>query len=125
MRSRGYREAELGNRAGFEVLHEHVGLREHGFEQRLVSGIAEIEHDRFLAAIEPDEMRALAVNEMIVLAREVALRPLDLDDARAGIGEMTGAMRRRHRLLDRDDKKAFERERHQYDRGRPSTCSAR
>jgi hypothetical protein len=46
---------------------------------------------------------------MIVVPREIALGPLDLDDARAGIGEVTGAVRRRHRLLDRDDQNSLER----------------
>ena len=53
----------------------------------LSSGLREIEHDRFLAAVEPDEIRALAVHDVIVVAREIALRPLDLDDARAGVGQ--------------------------------------
>ena len=39
-------------------------------------------------------------------AGEVALGPLDLDDARAGIGEAAGAHRRGHRLLERDDENA-------------------
>ncbi len=101
-----YGEAELGERAGLEVLHEHVGLGEHGLEQRLVVGLAEIEHHRLLAAIEPDEMCALAVHDIIVGAGEIALRPLDLDDARTGVGHAAGALRRRHGLLDRDDEDA-------------------
>ncbi len=63
MRRRVNGKAELGERAGLQVLHEHVGLREHGFEQRLVLGLAEIEHHRLLAAIEPDEIGALAVHD--------------------------------------------------------------
>ena len=38
------REAELCQRAGLEVLHEHVGLRQHRLQQRLVVGLAEVEH---------------------------------------------------------------------------------
>ena len=42
---------------------------------------------------------------MVVLAGEVAaVDALDLDDARAEIGEMAGGERRGHRLLDRDDR---------------------
>src|SRR5262249_25625877 len=55
------RKAELGDGAGLEVLHEHVGLGEHRREQRLVIGAREIEHHRLLAAVEPDEIRALAL----------------------------------------------------------------
>jgi hypothetical protein len=172
------RKAELGDRAGLEVLHEHVGLGEHRREQRLVVFAREIEHQRFLAAVEPHEIRALAprflsacsvdslsphsvnslplqaevgfirlrpVNtwpnsgkpefgckrgrgrrsrmfagccgktrghgsprhgELVVVAREIALGPLDLDHARAGVGEAAGAHGRRHRLLQRHHQQA-------------------
>ncbi len=94
-------------------------------EQRLVLGFVEIEHDRFLAAIEPDEIAALAVHEIVIAAREVAFRPLDLDDARAGIGQPARAHRRGDRLFERDDEEAGERQRlAQYDLGSPRTCSA-
>ena len=82
-------------------------LREHGREQRLVVGAGEVEHEQFLAAVEPDEIaRSRPCTSVVVAAREVALRPLDLDHARAGIGEPAGAHRRGHRLLQRDDEKA-------------------
>ncbi len=81
------REAELADRAGLEVLDEHVGLREQFFQQRLVGVLRQIENDRFLAAIEPDEIGALALGKGIIAAREIALRPLDLDDARTGIAQ--------------------------------------
>ena len=99
-------KAELADGAGLEVLHEHVGFREHGREQRLVVGAREIEHHRFLAAVEPDEIGALSRRELIVIAREISFRPLDLDHARTGIGEPAGAHRRRHRLLERHDHEA-------------------
>ena len=96
-----------------------------GAKQRLVGGFGEIEHHRFLAAVEPDEIAALAVHEIVIAAREIAFRPLDLDDARAGIGEPAGAHRRRDRLFERDDEEAGERKGFtQYDLGSPSTCSA-
>ena len=90
----------------------------------LSSGLGEVEDDRLLAAIEPDEIGALAARELVVAAREVALRPLDLDHARAGIREPARAGRRRDRLFERHDEEAFERQ-HQYDLGKSSTCSAR
>jgi len=107
------REAELGDGAGLEVLHEHVGLGEHRREQRLVVFAREIEHQRFLAAVEPDEIRALAgamtvagFRQLVVVAREVALGPLDLDHARPGVGEPASAHGRRHRLLQRHHQQA-------------------
>ena len=127
------REAELGDGAGLEVLHEHVGLGEQRREHSLVLVAREVEHQRLLAAVEPDEIGALAFacgiraftpvfmrraastrgavarfRQLVVAAREVALRPLDLDHARAGIGEAAGAHRRRHRLLERNHQQAGE-----------------
>jgi hypothetical protein len=99
-------EAELGDGAGLEVLHEHVGLGEQGGEHCLVVGAREVEGERLLAAVEPDEIRALASRQFIVAAGEIALRALDLDHARAGIGEAAAAHRRRHRLLQRHHEKA-------------------
>ena len=54
------RKAELGDGAGLEVLHEHIGLAEDRGEERLVVVAGEIEHEGFLAAVEPHEIRALA-----------------------------------------------------------------
>ena len=73
------REAELGGRAGLEVLHEHVGPGEHRRQHGLVVIAGEVEHQQFLAAVEPDEIRALAVTTGIraftpVLLLEGALR---------------------------------------------------
>ena len=153
-------KAELGDGAGLEVLHEHVGPGEHGREHSLVVVAREVEHQRLLAAVEPDEIGALApiraftpvfvsnisaftrvflfnisaftrvflfntsaftrvflfraaftpvgvrLRQLVVAAREVALGPLDLDHARAGIGEAAGAHGRRHRLLERDHQQA-------------------
>jgi hypothetical protein len=47
------------------------------------------------------------MHQGIVAAGEIALRPLDLDHARAGVCEATGASRRRHRLFERNDEEAF------------------
>ena len=108
----GNGEAELCERPGLEILHEHVGALEHGLEQGLVLLLREIEDDRFLAAVEPDEIAAFAAGDGVVGAGEIAFGTLDLDHARAGVGEPAGAHRRRDRLLDRDDEKALQRESH-------------
>ena len=52
-------------------------------------------------------MRALAMHDVVVMAREIAFRAFDLDDTRAGIGEAAGALRRGDGLLHRDDEEAF------------------
>ena len=72
-------------------------------------------------------MRREAAHALVVGAREVAdAGTLDLDDARAEVGELARAERRRDRVLERDDRDAIERRIAiaQNDRGRPSTCSA-
>ena len=103
--------AEPGARggAGRKVLHEHVGARDHALQQHCVLGVLDVERDRLLAAVEPDEIGAVAVHHMIVAAREIAFAALDLDHPRAGIGEARGAERRRDRLLERDDQQPFQR----------------
>jgi hypothetical protein len=100
------REAELGDRARLEVLHEHIGLGQHGFEQCLVIRLGKIEHNRLLATIKPDEIGAFAMDDVVVIAREITFRAFDLDHARARIGETAGTLRCRHRLLDRNDEKS-------------------
>ena len=121
----GEGKAELAYGARLQILNEDVGTREHRTEQRLVARFGKIEHDRFLATVEPDEIAALAVHQIVVAAREVALRPLDLDDARAGVCQARRTHRRRDRLFERDDEEAGEgKGAAQYDLGKPSTCSA-
>ena len=62
------------------------------------------------------------MHDVVVGARKIAFRTLDLDDAGAGVGEPRRAERRRHRVLQRDDEDALERRRHQKDFGKSSTC---
>jgi hypothetical protein len=70
-----------------------------------------VETDGLLAAIEPDEIGALANTraftpvfmrngQLVIVAPEVAFRTLDLDHARAGIRQPAAAHRRGHRLLE-------------------------
>src|SRR5262249_8492252 len=79
---------------------------------RLVPRLGEIKHHGFLAAVEPDEIGALAVDDIIIAARKIAFRPLDLDDACTCVGEPARTHRRRHRLLERNDEEAGEGEGH-------------
>ena len=78
----------------------------------LSSGLVRSSTTRFLAAVEPDEIGALALRQRVIAAREIALRPLDLDDARAGVGEAARAHRRGDGLFERDDENAFQWQRH-------------
>src|SRR3569832_1367840 len=89
----------------------------------------QVERQAFLRAIGPHEMRGLAAHAIVVGAREVAhAGALDLDHARAEIGQLPRAERRGDRMLQRDDGNAVQGS-HEYspdqnERGRPSTCSA-
>jgi hypothetical protein len=85
----------------------------------------EVQRQALLAAVAPHEVRAQAVDAGVVGAGEIThTRPLDLDDARALVGELARAEGRRHRVLERDDGDARERQSHQKLLGSPSTCSA-
>jgi hypothetical protein len=81
------REAELGDGAGLQVLHEHVGLGDDGGEQRLVVRAREIEHQRLLAAIEPHEIRGLAFRALAGLVFLSACSVRSLPRLRGRVGE--------------------------------------
>ena len=105
----GRRRAEAIRRAGRQVLHEHVGALEEPRQHRLRGGLLEIERQRFLRAIEPDEVARQSADGLVVAAREVpAVGPLDLDHARAEVGELARRERRGDRLLDRHDGDALQ-----------------
>jgi hypothetical protein len=85
----------------------------------------QVEGDRLFGAVDPDEMAGKPLDDGIVRAGEVPLpRALHLDYPRAHVGELARGKRRGDRLLQRDDRNAFEWQRHQKDLGMPRTCSA-
>ena len=101
-------EAETLGGAGREVLNEHVGTGQEALHARAIALLAQVEGDRLLAAVDPDEVGGLAVHRVVVVAGEIAIAPLDLDDARAGIGQAAAAVGRGHRVLERDDQYAVQ-----------------
>ena len=56
-------------------------------QQRGVVRVLDVGDKALLAAVEPDEIARQARGGLVVAAGEVAFRPLDLDDPRAGVGE--------------------------------------
>ena len=82
-----------------QILNEHVGPGGDAFQQCRIVRILEIQHQGFLAAIEPYEVRAPAIDGTVVVAREVSPFPFDFDDPGTGIGETRRAERCRYRLL--------------------------
>jgi hypothetical protein len=105
----GAAEAGSAHGAGGKVLDEDIRLGEDTLQQRLVVGRLDVEAEALLAAVQPDEIGGQAVAGGVVLAREVALGALQLDDARPCVGEFGGAGGRGHRLFHRDDEQALER----------------
>ena len=106
-------QAHARGGAGREVLHQHIGLGHEGFERRQRRGLFEVEREAFLGAVDPGEMRRHAVHARVVGAREIARTgALDLDDARAEVGELARAKRRGDRMFERDDGDAVERSDH-------------
>src|SRR5690606_26311680 len=72
-----------------------------------------VEREALLGTVRPDEMAGEPPRALVVCPGEVAaVRPLDLDDARALVGEQPGAVWRGDRLLQRDDGEPVERAAH-------------
>ena len=89
----GVAEAPVLHRAGLEVLDQHVGLREQAQQHRAALGLADIERDRALVAVDADEIARIAVLERRPpVARLVALRRLDLDHLGAVVGQDHGGV---------------------------------
>ncbi len=67
-------------RAGREVLQQHVGALQQPIQHVARLFVLQVQRDRPLGAVEPDEMAGKAVHEAVIGAREIALaRALDLD----------------------------------------------
>ena len=60
-----------------------------------------------MSLAELQQFSSVIGDDVIVCAREIALRAFDLDHARACIGQPAGALRRGDGLLDRNDKETF------------------
>lgn len=117
-------EPEPVGRTGCQILDEDVGRRDHSLDQREVLRLPQVDPAGFLAPVDPDEIGGLALGEGVIAAREIAFRPLQLDHACAGIGELAARDRRGHRLLQRDHDDSFERIRHRHPLGRVERKSA-
>src|SRR5437762_9349075 len=107
--------------AGGEVLDEHIGARQELFQDARCRGVLDVQREALLRAVGPDEVRRLALHRAVVSAgRIAAARSLDLDDARAELGELARGERPGDHLLERYDGDAFERS-HANSRVRPAS----
>ena len=81
-------DAQPVHRAGREVLHDDVDLLDEAEEERLALGVAEVDGDRALAAVDAEEVAAPAVLVGAGGAGDVAARrALDLDHVRAEVAK--------------------------------------
>ena len=106
------RKTEISQGSGLEVLHENIGLSQHAFQQGLIGFLLQVEMNGLLAAIEPDEIRALPLRCIVIMAGKIAVRSLDFDDARAGIRHPAGAHGACDGLLKRNDQFSLQRQNH-------------
>ena len=123
-------QPESCSRARRKVLDQHVRFLEQLLQHLLRLRMLDVKAQAFLGAVGPHEVRGHAVDPLVVSAREVAgAGPLDLDHARAKVGELAGAEGSSDRMFQRNDRNAVQGAGHgvdpcQKDRGKPSTCSA-
>ncbi len=94
---RGVAQAELLDDAGGEVLDEDVGDPAEIGDDPAALRVAQVHRDAFLAHVDADEVGGLVgaarLDLEVVLPHVVALaRPLDLDHARAQVGEQARAV---------------------------------
>ena len=82
-------EAHAVERAGREILHQHVASLHQPVEDLLALGMLGVDRDRAFAAVEHGEIEAVGAFHVAQLAaRDVAdARPFDLDHVGAHIGE--------------------------------------
>src|SRR5262249_60979181 len=99
-----------------KILDKDVRLRQQAIQYLSGRKLFQIESQRFLGAIRPDKMTGHAAHRSVVSAGKVAnFGTLDLDYARAEIGQVTSCQRRRYCLLERNDSDTLQRTRcHQY-----------
>ena len=104
-------EPDSGQRPRREILDEDVALRDEPIEDRAPFGPLEVERDALLVPVDAEEVRALAFEKRRApAARVVALAGLlDLDHARAHVGEHHGAIRARQHTRQVQDGDAFKR----------------
>ncbi len=107
-----------------EVLDEHVGIPDQPDRNLPRLRMFEVQREALLRSVQPDKVAGQSFHGLVVAAREVArTRTLDLDYPRPEVRELARREGRGDRLLERDDCHPLEWQ-HQYDLGRPSTCSA-
>ena len=104
-------QAPALERAGAEVLDQHVALRGQVGHDRLALGPAQVDDDERLVAEDARRVERLAVEALAHGAHRVALGGLDLDDLGAEVGEQAPAEGAGHGRAQLEDAVAGERAR--------------
>jgi hypothetical protein len=82
---------------------EHISTRKKREQNTLAVRVREVQLDTPFAAIEPNEIRGLAVDGGVILPREVTItRALELNNVGAKVCEMTRTKGSGNCLLERD-----------------------
>src|SRR5947208_2679884 len=105
------REAQALHDAGAEIFPDHVRLTDELVEHLAATLAVEVERERFLVAIDRQEVRRLAVGQerrAHAPHRVAAIRILDLDHLGALVGEQHRAVRSREHTREVEDANAFE-----------------
>ena len=104
-------QAHAVERAGCEILHQHVAALDQPFEHFLALGMLGVDGDRALVAVEHREIEAVgALHVAQLTARDVAdAGPLDLDHVGAHIREQLRAGRARLHMREIENAHALER----------------
>ena len=104
-------EPHAVERAGREVLHQHVALLDQAVEDLAALRVLRVDRDRALVAIEHREVERVRIRHVAQLAaRDVAdAGPFHLDHVRAHVAEELRAGRTRLHVREVEDAHAFER----------------
>src|SRR5438094_1215540 len=109
-RERGKVERVFAERADREILHQHVGLLRELADELAALLRAQVDGDRFLGAVAHEVVGAVARELRLESARLVAgAGLLDLDNARAELGEDHGREWAREHARQIEDRQALER----------------
>lgn len=102
-------EADALQRAGAEILDEHIGLRHRLPQQRGVVRDLQVQRDAALVAVPQGEGLAAAFDEGWHAPRLVAVRALHLDDLGTHVAEHHRAVRTGQGRRQVEDEKAIQR----------------
>ena len=102
------RQSKTRQCAGCQILYHHIGAGDHIAQQGQIARLLQVKGNAFLASVEPDEISAVALGQMIIPPGEVSFRSFNLDHPGAGIGQPAGRIRRCYGLFDGDNGDAFQ-----------------